>query len=406
MTDPQPAIALALKLGRALQAAGLASYRVEEALQLVCGRFGLRGQFFAAPTELMYAFQSGRDEWTYMQRTEPGGVDLGRQAALEAVVLEVARGRLDAAEAAAAIDRITTAPHAWGPAATLAGHGLASASAAWFFGGGLAEIGVSGLAGLLLGGLALVVARRPRLEPLADILGAALVSALAAAVAARLQPLAVPVVTLAGIIVLLPGLTLTTAVGELARRHLASGTSRLSYAAVLFLLLGFGAVVGTRAGTWLGQALPGAPRLLALAPPPAWCEAAAVGLAGLAFTILFQAPRRDLPWIMLLCAAAWTGSSLGHRLGGAEAGAFTGALLAGLGSGLYARGLDRPSVVTRVPAMTLLVPGSIGFLSVSSLLVEDVASGVAAGFQVALVAVALTVGLLTAAVLLPPRRLA
>ena len=131
----------------------------------------------------------------------------------------------------------------------------------------------------------------------------------------------------------------------------------------------------------------------------------AMGQTSIAFTILFQAPRRDAPWITLLCAASYLGGTLGDRLGGPSAGAFSGALVAGLGSSVYARLADRPAVVTRVPAMTMLVPGSIGFLSVSSLLVDDALSGVQTAARVALVAVSLTAGLLTAAALLPPRRL-
>ena len=44
----------------------------------------------------------------------------------------------------------------------------------------------------------------------------------------------------AGLIVLVPGLPLTTALTELATRHLAAGPARLSGALVLFLSIGFG----------------------------------------------------------------------------------------------------------------------------------------------------------------------
>lgn len=405
MPDSQPAIDLALKLGRALSAAGSASYRVEEALARVCDRLGVHGQFFAAPTELMYSFQVGRDEWTYMQRLEPGEVNLGRLAELEGVALGVIRGASGPEQAAAAVDAIGTRNDRTGPGLLLAGHALASGSAAWFFGGGLAEIGLSLLAGLLLGLLALAFEGRPAAARLQDALGAALVAALAGFAAARLAGLSAPIVTLAGLIVLMPGLTMTTAVGELAHRHLASGTARLAHAGVVFLMLGFGALAGSRAGAALAAALPGALHTPDLPALPGWSEAAAVIVAGLSFTILFQAPRRDAPWITLLCAASYLGGTLGDRLGGAAFGAFVGALVAGLGSSVHARLADRPAVVTRVPAMTMLVPGSIGFLSVSSLMVEDAVSGVQTAFQVAVVAVALTAGLLTAAVLLPPRRL-
>jgi uncharacterized membrane protein YjjB (DUF3815 family) len=50
--------------------------------------------------------------------------------------------------------------------------------------------------------------------------------------------------TLAGLIVLMPGLTLTVAMTELSTQHLASGTARLSAAFVTFLGMGFGVAVG------------------------------------------------------------------------------------------------------------------------------------------------------------------
>jgi uncharacterized membrane protein YjjB (DUF3815 family) len=53
----------------------------------------------------------------------------------------------------------------------------------------------------------------------------------------------------------------------------------------------------------------------------------------------------------------------------------------------------------------MLVPGSLGFLSISALMEADALSGVQTAFHVALIAVALSAGLLTANLALPPRRL-
>ena len=50
--------------------------------------------------------------------------------------------------------------------------------------------------------------------------------------------------TLGGLVVLLPGLTLTTALSELATRHLASGAARLSGAFITFLSIVFGVAFG------------------------------------------------------------------------------------------------------------------------------------------------------------------
>ena len=70
----------------------------------------------------------------------------------------------------------------------------------------------------------------------------------------------------------------------------------------------------------------------------------------------------------------------------------------------FARLLKRPAAVMLVPGMILLVPGSIGFGSLAKFIEQDIISGVEAAFNVALVAVALVIGLLIANVLLPPKR--
>ena len=52
----------------------------------------------------------------------------------------------------------------------------------------------------------------------------------------------------------------------------------------------------------------------------------------------------------------------------------------------------------------LLVPGSLGFQSLSALLANEVVSGMETAFRMALVAVALVTGLLMANVVVGPRR--
>src|SRR5207253_10658548 len=63
--------------------------------------------------------------------------------------------------------------------------------------------------------------------------------------------------TLAGLIVLLPGLTLTMAMAELSTRNLLSGVSRLSAALTVLIGMGFGVDMGTR----VAIALAGPPRI-------------------------------------------------------------------------------------------------------------------------------------------------
>jgi len=124
-------------------------------------------------------------------------------------------------------------------------------------------------------------------------------------------------------------------------------------------------------------------------------------VATLAFVVLFQADRRDVPWVMAGVAVAFYGGRAGVRLLGPELGAFVGAAaISAFGNG-YSRLLQRPASVPTVPGLLLLVPGSLGFHSVSSLMGKDALQGVEAAFAMSLVAVSLATGLLVGNVILP-----
>jgi len=88
---------------------------------------------------------------------------------------------------------------------------------------------------------------------------------------------------------------------------------------------------------------------------------------------------------------------------GPELGVFAGALVAGLASNLVARWRDVPAATTLVPAVLLIVPGSIGFRGLVFMLERHVLIGVESAFRMMLMLSALVAGLLIANVILPER---
>jgi len=77
---------------------------------------------------------------------------------------------------------------------------------------------------------------------------------------------------------------------------------------------------------------------------------------------------------------------------GEELGAFAGAALVSAGSVVLARWRRGMAMVTQVPGLLILVPGSIGFRSVTSMLGQQVEAGIATAFQLALVGISLAAG--------------
>ena len=394
------AVGFVLRLGRALHVYGIPAHRLEEVMGKAAERLGLQGQFFSTPTAIFASFGRQYEQRTFLMRVTPGEVNLGKIAELDDVTTGVLRGALDPAEGSKQIDSILAEPHHYGAALTTIAFSLASAAASRFLGGGVKEIAASALIGLVIGLLSLLVGKYQSFGKVFEFMAAGAASALAGSFTFVFGAYAVSNATLAGLIVLMPGLTLTIALIELSTRNLSSGTSRLSGSFVIFLSIGFGVAVG---GAFANLLL-GEPAVARAAPLPAWTEALALVTMPIALTILLRAQLRDAVWIMIAGALAVGGSRLGVGFFGPEVGVFLGALTVGVASNWYARLLDRPAIITEVPGIMLLVPGSVGFSGLAALMDEKIVSGVDTSFKMILTAVALVAGTLMANIIAPPRR--
>ncbi|MEZ4455249.1 MAG: threonine/serine exporter family protein [Gemmatimonadales bacterium] len=343
MTDPQShpgeRIPFVLDLASALHEAGHATHRLEEALQATGERLGLHGQYFATPTSIFASFGQAAVQQTFMLRTHPRPPDLGRLSRVTAIAREVLRGDVSPTEGSRRLAGLVDRP-APGAAALVAAHALASGAAARFLGGAGPEIAVAAAAGTLIGILALVALAVPNVGRVYELLAAFVCSAAVAAAGAAVGGFSVSIATLAGLIVLIPGLTLTTAIAELATSHLTAGTTRMAGAFMTFIAIGFGVALGARVAA---MAVGPSPSVAAgtIAPAANWVALAATGVA---FAILLRADRDDLGWIIASGVLAFVATRAGGALG-PELGVFVGALAVGLGSSLVSRLTERPAAV-------------------------------------------------------------
>lgn len=400
--EPDPtAVGFVLELGRALHSAGHSAQRLEDILGAVSDRLGLPNhQFFSTPTSIMASFGPIGRQRTHMLRVEPGEVNLGTLAALEQVSADVAQGRTSPADGIGAITRIATAPARYGRGITTLAYGVVSGAATHFLGGGAREVAVAAVLGLGLGVLALLVTGRRRLGRVFEPVAGLLLSAGAIGLAHVAEPVSVLVATLGGLIVLLPGLTLTVAMSELATRNLASGTARISGAFMTFLAVAFGVALGNRVGAAIFGSVPA----VAPTPLPGWLGIVAVVAAGLGFVVVLRAQAQDALWIVAIGGLGVLGGRAGSATLGVELGTFAGALAVGVASAGYERWTRRPAAVVSVPGILLLVPGSVGFRGLTSLMEREAVTGIETIFSMILTAVALVAGLLIAAVVAPELR--
>ncbi len=404
LQDPesqQQGMAFMQKIGAALHRFGTPSNRLDEVLQLLSQELGLKASFFSTPSAIFYSYDLPQEHgYARLQRVYAQELDLSKLARLDRLFNKVLDGKISLVAATAEVDRITTAPAPYPSWVAWLAFALASASAVAFFGGGLAEVQLAGLAGMSLGSLYWASLHHAALARLFEPLGALVVSLTAVLGAAPLAASA-DLATLAGLVVLVPGFSLAVGASELALKHPASGVARLAGAVVTLLMLTMGVLFGRQ----IGQALPFAsPPSVQIQNLPIWGEPLGLLIAGLSLGILFKIEKRDLSWAVLAVFLPYLAFRSGVQDLGLEASIFLGALLAGMFSNIYARVLDRPSLIVRLPGILILVPGATGFLSLNDLGQGDVMAGVEAAYHVGMTATALVTGLLVSNIVIPPRK--
>lgn len=404
--DGQGATVFILRLGKALHRYGTPTDRIEEWLGLLAGRLGVHGEFFCTPTALFATLQVRGPATTHLIRLEPGSADLGRLVDLDRIANQVYDADLTPTEGIARIDDVLARGERYPAPVMLVATAAACAASNVFLGGTAREVAATAGIGLVVGVVESWMGLRQRMARLSEAVAAFCAALLTHAFAVYFGGLDPWRTMLSGLIVLLPGLRLTVAMHELAVQHLAAGTARLMGAIMTLLLLGVGVGLGTAAAAAAGLQPPATP---VLPPLPAEVLWAAALVAPVSFAVLFRARLRDVPWIVPAClvaflAARFGGTLLGPRVDLAFGAAF-GAFCVGLYSNVYARVSQRPAQVTSVPAILMLVPGSLGLTSIGALLREDVLAGVPAAFRMVMVAASLVAGLLLANLVVPSRKI-
>ena len=402
-----PSQAFLLGVAELLHAYGTPAFRLERVLVNVARDLSVEASFLSTPTAVIASIGSAPNKVVHLMRADSGEVDLGKLVEFDEAMDQVRDRELTPSEGLARIEEVAAAPSRYPRWIKAVAFGTASSGAAIFFHGGWPEALFTFLASQLTFALARRSSRGSDAVGLFEPI-AAFLTAVAAALASGWFGLDVRIVTLAGLVVLLPGLTLTVGFIELATRHLVSGMARLAGAGAVFLTLLFGVALGWRVGALLLGVEPGlggaflpARTTVALASGWVW---AAVATAPFAFGIVLEARRSELGVIFLASASGYLAARLGADVLGPDLGPFLGALVVGLVANTYARLVDRPALVPLTPGIFMLVPGSLGFRSLTSFLDADSMAGMTWAFQTGLVAISLVGGLLLANLVLPPRR--
>src|SRR6186713_1749491 len=286
------------ELAKRLHQFGTSTTRLEASVESLSQKLGLDTQIWSSPTGILLSFRDTRHPDASEQRVSevlrlaPGETNLRRLVDTDEVAERVFHGKLSVAEGYRKLRDIE--PERVRIKTTIVGFAFAAAS-------------VAALVGALTGWIQVMSKGNANLRPGVEAMAAFLSTLLATLASAYILPLSLQTVTLAAIVVFLPGLTLTTAVSELSTQHLVSGVARLAGALTVLLKLTFGAVAGSQVAKALQVPL------RPLAPPEGtvWIEVVALLCGALSYALLLRPHKRHRWLVMGAAVLGYSAARLG-----------------------------------------------------------------------------------------------
>jgi uncharacterized membrane protein YjjP (DUF1212 family) len=392
------------ELAKRLHQYGTTTTRLEASIESLSSNLGLDTQIWSSPTGILLSFRdvkhpnASEQRVSEVLRLSPGETNLRRLVDTDEIADLVFHGKMSVANGYARLRAIEPEPVR--VKTTIVGFGFAAASVAAVLHSRPTDIAAAAIIGGLTGYLQIVAKRHPHLRPGLEALAAFLSTLLATLASAYLIPLSLQSVTLAAIVVFLPGLTLTTAVSELSSQHLVSGVARLAGALTILLKLTFGAVAGSEVAKALHVPL----RAVRPDESSVGVEVIALLCGALSYSLLLRPHKRHRWLVMGAAVLGYVSARLGSESFGPLFGVFLAGLVVGACSNVFARLKNKPSALVRTPGILLLVPGSVGFRSVFFVFDGQVMQGITSASSLVILLTTLVAGLLFGDLLVPPRR--
>ncbi len=391
-----------IKLGLAAHNYGSTSAGLETYLTRLTSTLGYHGTFTSTPNEVIFAFQEKEDQWQKLHLvTKPGtGSDLDKLARVGDIVASVEAEEISISDASVRLDEIAKTAPPWGKIANLLSYAFCGWGLAILFGGGWIDALVATFLSVLVYGMVLFAQRQDaRMADWLPLYSAFVVAVLAAMMKIGIPELNIFTVILSSIAVLLPGYTVTLGVIELVSQDVVSGTTNLMNGLVY--------LVKQILGSWLGVGL-----VSALLTIPIGAAGTPVNSAWLwlfmplviaALGFIFQTNPRDFLWVCVGCAVAYGGIVLGSAVVSDNLGTLMGTIFTVIFANLWARSTNRPVTIVLLPAIVLLVSGSIGFRGLAAIVEGQTFTGLQEFFQMFVVALLIVGGLLVGNTIVRPK---
>ncbi len=391
--DPESFLLICAK---ALHESGLPAHRLERMLEIASLKMGLKADFFISPGSIFASFNVGYQVVTHLKKVGEASLHLEKIDRIESLLSDVSNSKISIESGIQQLENIQTSATNYNGWITTLFFGISTGSAACVFGGGILEIVCSFIIGIGINGLFSFVRVFPRIEKLIVFIAAFYAFVIASVFNSLFIGFNKEVATICGLILLIPGFSFTVAITEMVNNHLISGLSKFTHSFVIFVMLALGIGVADKL---MHVMLITTPKISAFILP-SWSIAIALIGVPVGFIVLLKAKRSDALWISFACWLSYIMFSFTSSFVDAPIAVFLSSVLLGFASNLFAKIKKRNSAIMLVPGMILLVPGSLGFFSISNLLQSNIVEGIEIALKMLTTSMALVMGIIVSDVLL------
>ncbi|KAJ1801742.1 pheromone-regulated protein prm10 [Coemansia sp. RSA 2399] len=400
-----------LVASRALMAFGAPLHRLEANLIAIALNLDVEATFAALPGIILITFgdEDTRSSETYVVRVA-SGYDMHRLGRTNRVIRRVLKSRITVGQGVRNLERILATPPIYPWWIMIADYVLCSFFICpLFWKGSWTDAGVSAMIGFIVGLLQLLAGRFANYANLFEISSAFIVSF----IAALLQDyICFGPVSFSGVVMLLPGLALTTSIIEMASRNMISGTVRLVFAMSRCFFLGYGISVGATLGTRvlgrstdvdllgsdsMGKCIDGLNKFWWFLFLPA---------VALCFNVSISAHWRQWPMMVFSACLAYTVS---YFAGLSTALSSLAPAIAAFAMGLFGNILasfsnHRSAVEPILGGVQLLVPGSLGLKTVLTFITNSGTSSGSFLYNIFSTSLSIAAGLFLSSMVVFPNR--
>ncbi|MBP2047040.1 threonine/serine ThrE exporter family protein [Methanobacterium aggregans] len=387
------------KLGKALASAGISVVDVTAILKRIASAYRVESEILVFPTMILIKIGEHESAPITAANPKPGLIPLNQVSELYELIYKAENAELDPKEGVKRIKEILSEKHLFGPLGIIVGYILFSVGIGLLMQPSPEQLLASGILGGLVGTLILFGENKSQFSLILPVTAALLVSCLFFWGVKEGLIVGSFVMLIPSLAYFLPGATLTTGMFELASGEIVSGASRVIYGAAILLLLLFGVILGLQIMGLPSQELV----VLKSATLGWWAPYLGILIFAVGMYLFMSIRSKDLPWVILILYIAFIGQQIGNYLIGGFFGGFVGSLLMAVSGTIIEQGEHKtPSFVSILPAFWVLVPGSLGFISLATLAGQNLSASVTSGLLMILTIVSISLGLLVGAVVTEP----